>query len=74
MFEIGKVYNLTTVNGRGHETLSSGWRVEEVNGCLVKFSRDGEEQIVNTTSNGFVKAEPNTSVTVKITHFGAVHT
>ncbi|MEQ9248062.1 MAG: hypothetical protein RLO21_18950 [Nitratireductor sp.] len=60
MFEPGKTYTITMVDGRG--TGESTHKVIAVDGPLIKLDRGfdarGGELIVNTTSAHFVSARP----------------
>lgn len=57
MFEVGKSYNIITVEDGGES--SSIWKLVEIEGTLIKLaSRHTDEVIINTASLFFVRAEP----------------
>jgi hypothetical protein len=57
MFELGTLYRLSFWEERGVTELYN-CRVIAVEMPIVKFDHRGDVMIVNTTSKGFVKAEP----------------
>jgi hypothetical protein len=57
MFEVGRSYRVTTADHEGQSYRSA--EVLEVDLPLVKFSRLGNYEIINTASPSFVSAVPD---------------
>ena len=55
MFDVGKYYKITTIDG-GEETYAT-YRIEDVNLPLIQVWVGGKSVILNTSSLSFVSAE-----------------
>jgi hypothetical protein len=56
MFEVGKVYRLTMIEGGGQ--VMSTWKVEHIEGTLLRLSSEFEkDRIINVGSLHFIGAE-----------------
>lgn len=56
MFEVGKRYTLTMLEGGENRSVSGDWLVMAVSMPIVEFKRAGKSTIVNTSSSVFVDA------------------
>lgn len=57
MFDVGKWYKLTMMDGNKH-VISSGWQVTKVDRSLVEFRNiDGRSRIINTAGSAFIEAK-----------------